>query len=195
VATTTTATLRRYNVHRWYSASIGRYTRPDPLGLLADINLYAYVRGNPLRWFDPLGLQKVCCEKPQQELLERAQEASGRADQLLAGRGIEVQPGSGPIGTTICGAPSLGVPGDPTTFFDPVRFPPLSPCEKECTRVHEASHARTCREFGLLITVSASNTDEALAYRTEALCLLRAAAKRSIDVDEEFPELRPIPVP
>lgn len=181
--------------HRWYAPGGGRYTRPDPIGLLGAVNLYGYVRANPLRWFDPLGLRKICCQKTPEELLERAQDASNRADDLLAGHGIEVQPGSGPIGTTICGAPSVGVPGDPTTFFDPDRFPPLSPCEKECTRVHEGSHARTCRKFGLLITVRANNLDEALAYRTEAVCLLRAASQRSIDVDKEFPDLRPIPVP
>ena len=45
------------------------------------------------------------------------------------------------------------------------------------------------------ITVRANNLDEALAYRTEAVCLLRAASQRSIDVDKEFPDLRPIPVP
>ena len=51
------------------------------------------------------------------------------------------------------------------------------------------------RDLGFSLTMSANNTDEALAYRTEALCLLRAASGRSIDVDEKFPELRPIPVP
>lgn len=56
MATTTTATLRRYNVHRWYSPSIGRYSRPDPLGLNdEDYNLYGYAVENPLRFIDPLG--------------------------------------------------------------------------------------------------------------------------------------------
>lgn len=51
------------------------------------------------------------------------------------------------------------------------------------------------RDLAFSLTRSANYTDEALAYRTEAICLLRAASQRSIDVDEEFPELRPIPVP
>ena len=63
-----------YNVHRWYQPATGRYTRPDPIGLLGAVNLYGYVRANPLRWFDPLGLRKICCQKTPEELLERAQE-------------------------------------------------------------------------------------------------------------------------
>ncbi len=76
VPMTPVGTLLKYRIARWYEPGVGRYTRADPLGLLADINFYAYVRGNPLRWFDPLGLRKVCCEKTVEELLELAQEAS-----------------------------------------------------------------------------------------------------------------------
>ena len=51
-----------YNVHRWYGPSVGRYTRPDPKGILGSDslhNLYVYVRGNPLFYFDPIGLDAV----------------------------------------------------------------------------------------------------------------------------------------
>ena len=63
MATTTTATLRRQNVHRWLEPGTGRYTRPDPLGLnnLRD-HVYLYAQGNPLLFVDPLGLAaKLCC--------------------------------------------------------------------------------------------------------------------------------------
>jgi RHS repeat-associated protein len=48
-----------YNVHRWYSPGIGRYTRPDPLGLRGDLHPYDYARADPLRWVDRLGLQST----------------------------------------------------------------------------------------------------------------------------------------
>ena len=63
-----------YNWHRWYDASLGRYTRPDPLGVLAnldpstlpnsfnlssDINRWAYARSSSLLNIDPTGLIRV----------------------------------------------------------------------------------------------------------------------------------------
>lgn len=52
-----------YNVHRWFEHQSGRYTQPDPLGIIdGDPHLYAYGQANPLSAVDPLGLAaKVCC--------------------------------------------------------------------------------------------------------------------------------------
>jgi RHS repeat-associated protein len=44
-----------YNVRRYYDAENGRYISPDPLGLDAAPNNYAYVL-NPFTWSDPFGL-------------------------------------------------------------------------------------------------------------------------------------------
>lgn len=52
-----------YNLHRWYQPAMGRYTRPDPLGLEAGLNLYVYVEGNPLNYFDPRGLAIYICSR------------------------------------------------------------------------------------------------------------------------------------
>jgi len=52
-----------YNVNRWYSPAMGRYTRPDPFRLLAGANnylygqnTYLYVEANSLVLVDQLGL-------------------------------------------------------------------------------------------------------------------------------------------
>nr|WP_255679434.1 RHS repeat-associated core domain-containing protein [Jiella flava] len=47
-----------YNWHRYYDATLGRYTQPDPLGWIAGPSLYAYADGNPVGAYDPSGLQE-----------------------------------------------------------------------------------------------------------------------------------------
>ncbi|WP_395858978.1 RHS repeat-associated core domain-containing protein [Affinibrenneria salicis] len=44
-----------YNLLRYYDPQYGRFTQPDPIGLLGGLNNYAYAP-NPLTWIDPLGL-------------------------------------------------------------------------------------------------------------------------------------------
>jgi RHS repeat-associated protein len=43
---------------RWYDPTLGRFITVDPIGLADGINYYAYVRNNPLLFWDPSGLQR-----------------------------------------------------------------------------------------------------------------------------------------
>jgi RHS repeat-associated protein len=46
-----------YNTFRYYDPDIGRFTQPDPIGLLGGFNLYQYAP-NAFGWIDPLGWSK-----------------------------------------------------------------------------------------------------------------------------------------
>ncbi|PIT15385.1 RHS repeat domain-containing protein [Snodgrassella alvi] len=46
-----------YNTFRYYDPDIGRFTQPDPIGLLGGFNLYQYAP-NGLTWIDPWGLNE-----------------------------------------------------------------------------------------------------------------------------------------
>jgi len=46
-----------YNWHRYYDPNIGRYLRPDPIGLEEGINPYPYVLNDPVNMIDPEGLK------------------------------------------------------------------------------------------------------------------------------------------
>lgn len=44
------------NGFRDYDPSVGRYLEADPIGLRGGANVYSYVRGRPVSWVDPIGL-------------------------------------------------------------------------------------------------------------------------------------------
>jgi RHS repeat-associated protein len=55
-----TETGTHYNYYRDYDPTIGRYEQSDPIGLRAGLNTYLYVRADPPRRRDPLGLETMC---------------------------------------------------------------------------------------------------------------------------------------
>jgi RHS repeat-associated protein len=46
-----------YNYMRTYLPMVGRYGESDPIGLLGGLSTYGYVSSDPLRLYDPRGLQ------------------------------------------------------------------------------------------------------------------------------------------
>jgi RHS repeat-associated protein len=55
-ASTEPATGRVWLGARMYDPYLGRFLSRDPIGENGGLNLYAYARGNPLKWRDPTGL-------------------------------------------------------------------------------------------------------------------------------------------
>jgi RHS repeat-associated protein len=50
------ATQLYYLRNRYYAPYLGRFLSPDPLGLAAEINMYAYAGNDPINNVDPSGL-------------------------------------------------------------------------------------------------------------------------------------------
>ena len=66
---------------RYFGSWLGRWTSPDPGGFVDGINLYAYGRGNPLRYKDETGLESgpatLACVDPTAPM---PRERRGKAD-------------------------------------------------------------------------------------------------------------------
>ena len=68
------STTRRYTGHQWDAASklyfapyryyrpdLARWLSPDPAGFVDGLNVYGYVQGNPVMYYDPLGHMRDDC--------------------------------------------------------------------------------------------------------------------------------------
>ena len=60
-----------YHGARYYAPWLGRWTAADPAGMVDGPNLYAYVRGNPVRLHDPSGMGGLEASDPETPLSPR----------------------------------------------------------------------------------------------------------------------------
>ncbi|NIF22818.1 RHS repeat-associated core domain-containing protein, partial [Candidatus Pantoea multigeneris] len=68
-----------YNLFRYYDPQVGRFTTPDPIGVLGGFNLYQYAP-NPNGWVDPLGLAKVVCSGTPKDAQKKVTKGQGPKD-------------------------------------------------------------------------------------------------------------------
>ncbi|MDR0702342.1 MAG: hypothetical protein LBF61_08060 [Azoarcus sp.] len=148
-----------YYKARFYSPTLGRFLQTDPVGVVDDLNLYAYVGNNPVNFSDPLGLEvKVVTSDPRAAKI--LMEAYARLNTTKTGRAL-----TGPLEKsptvytirvvtknayycTVCGSYSNAV------YMDPYNNPVLpitagmQPISKAATLGHELGHATGMRDDG-----------------------------------------------
>jgi RHS repeat-associated protein len=101
---------------RWFTSGQGRFTSEDPIGLRGGINLYTYVKNNPINFVDPFGLTR--CNRLLGTLAGAAIGAGvggliGEA--IPTGAGAVVGSAGGPGGTVV-GAGVGAVAGIPLAY-------------------------------------------------------------------------------
>jgi RHS repeat-associated protein len=57
--------------NRWHSPTLGRFISRDPAGYVDGMSLYAYVSGNPLKYWDPFGLAECSADFFQDQRIKR----------------------------------------------------------------------------------------------------------------------------
>jgi RHS repeat-associated protein len=102
-----------YHGARYYAAGLARWISPDPTGTTDGLNLYAYVRGNPLRFVDPSGTGAEVNNRD----AGRADAGTPDAGSTDAGRRPATDAGSpdaGPVAAADAGS-AAGSPGQPSS--------------------------------------------------------------------------------
>lgn len=79
-----------FNTFRFYDPDVGRFTTPDPIGLLGGFNLYQYTP-NPLTWMDPLGLSCSSDAKKLGDRLGKAPSKDYRAHHIVMSNSKDVR--------------------------------------------------------------------------------------------------------
>jgi RHS repeat-associated protein len=115
---------------RYYIPSLGRWASPDPLtvhGLAGDMNAYAFVRGSPMRFVDPVGLDTFGCDNLSPGC------DPGLGEQFPGDPGVGSGPAAGGGGSGGGGSGGAGGGGSPTRPVTPKPPAPITAAQSWVT--------------------------------------------------------------
>ncbi len=164
------------------------FLQEDPIDLLVDPSLYAYVGNGPLVFGDPSGLIRVNCSVCD---LAAGKKNAERRLMLLRTTGSDRAPGEVPSGGSV--TTCMGFSFDPvgarsgrnaggkgiTINFD--RFDD-APCSFLCRQAHEARHRQDCQSKGANYYRLTIPQREIPGYEEELKCYDTALASGHLDV-------------
>ncbi len=172
---------------RDYDPQLGRWTAPDPLGLIAGANLYAYCNNQPTTTIDPTGLKpiKTGVEKVGAETIKQGTEAATHAATRrgLAGNFLKrasTKVFGGPVGALLTAY-------DVGTFLSDLSTPVIEQIYSESSdpprrgnRVHQEGR----RNKPASNTTEACDSFDSIVDEQKRLGKKQRAFKKGVDVPE-----------
>lgn len=120
------ATGLDYYGHRYYAPWMGRWLSPDPIGPEDDLNLYQFVRGDPVGSFDSTGLFTETRTRPDDLGYDARVPSMASSAWSPAIPALQTSSGTNSVGKTASSAPSNSPPARGGASYVGPTMPPVS---------------------------------------------------------------------
>jgi RHS repeat-associated protein len=106
-----------YNRARYYDPAVGRFTQPDPLGVVDGLNLYIFARNNPVAFIDLDGFRAIRSPRTSAGSISQSQQTVGSPRRVSDQQMIHRAGGGGWENLKLSNADKLGSPPGVSVLF------------------------------------------------------------------------------